>query len=303
MIIYLDQNKWIELARVFHGKDTSARARQVLKDYECTTREGLATLPLSSIHYIEMSRVADVERRVRLGIAMWHFSKGKTLIGYTAIVRHEFETALAKHVPQVTPGTLPIIGKGHSHAFCTPPLQGVLKLYEEEVERSLLAGSDRFGIKPPAYFDTKHRDNFRKSLATIHERNDDVPKELRENWLYATGMIDILDAINDVRHKHQLPEGVLKELGEDRLKQVMNDMPTRRMDLHLRRQVLRNRKYRARSSDLEDWGGVAVAACYCDVVICEKHMADMLRRDGFKTHARVEVALENAFQTVATTNG
>ena len=84
---------------------------------------------------------------------------------------------------------------------------------------------------------------------------------------------------------------------------MMNDMPTRRMDLHLRRQVLRNRKYRARSSDLEDWGGVAVAVCYCDVVICEKHMADMLRRDGFKTHARVEVALENAFQTVATTNG
>jgi len=299
MIIYLDQNKWIELAKMFHGKDNSARARQVLKDYECTTREGLATLPLSSVHYIEMSRISSVERKVRLGAAMWHFSKGKTLIGYPAIVRHEFEAALAKHVPEITPGELQIIGKGHAHAFCTPPLQGLLKLYEEDVERGLLVGHEPWGIKPPAHSDTTHRENFRQNLSTIHQRNDDVPMELRENWLYATSMIDILDPMNDVRQKHQLRDGLLEELGEERLKQVLNDMPTRQLDLHLRRQVLRNRQYVPHHSDLEDWGGVAVAACYCDVVICEKHMAHMMRRDGFIPRARVEVNLEDAFTKIA----
>jgi hypothetical protein len=293
MIVYLDQNKWIELARMFHGKDTSARARQVLKDYESATVEGRATLPLSSVHYIEMSRVSNVDRKVCLGTAMWHFSRGKTIIGYPAIVRHEFETALAKHVPRVKPGELKIVGKGHAHAFCAQLLQGLLKLFEEDVERSLLVGYEPYGIKPPAYSGTTHRENFRQSLSTIRERYDDMPSELRENWLYATSMIDILDPMNDVRRKHQLEEGLLEQLGEDGLKQVINDMPTRRVDLHLRRQVLRNRNYATRDSDLEDWGGVGVAACYCDVVICEKHMADMLHRDGFKTHARIEVALED----------
>jgi hypothetical protein len=87
----------------------------------------------------------------------------------------------------------------------------------------------------------------------------------------------------------------LDGLGEKKLKQVINDMPTRRVDLHLHRQVLHNSNYRARPTDLEDWGGLVIASSYCDVVVCEKHMASMLKRDGFKTHARVEVNLENTF--------
>jgi hypothetical protein len=30
-------------------------------------------------------------------------------------------------------------------------------------------------------------------------------------------------------------------------------------------------------------------------VICEKHMADMLKRDGFRTQARIETDLERTF--------
>ena len=79
------------------------------------------------------------------------------------------------------------------------------------------------------------------------------------------------------------------------MKSVINDMPTRHLDLHLHKQVLRNPNYAAKITDLEDWTGVGVASCYCDVVVCEKHMADMLRRDGFKTKARIETDLERIF--------
>ena len=107
--------------------------------------------------------------------------------------------------------------------------------------------------------------------------------------------IDILNPINDVIHKHGLPKEALDDLGEQKLKQVIDDMPSRRVDLHLHKQVLRNLSYVARPTDLEDWGSLTVASSYCDVVICEKHMADMLKRDGFRTHARIEVNLENTF--------
>lgn len=110
--------------------------------------------------------------------------------------------------------------------------------------------------------------------------------------------VDILNPINDVIRKHGLPKDALECLGEQRLKEVINDMPTRRTDLHLHRQVLRNPSYLSRSTDLEDWGGLALASCYCGVVVCEKHMADMLKRDGFRTHARIEVNLERTFALV-----
>jgi hypothetical protein len=296
MVVYLDQNKWIELARMFHGKDTTSRARRVLRDFEVARLEGRTTLPLSSFHYVETSRVANVGRKVRLGEAMWHFSKGMTLVGYPAIVRYELEVALAKHLPQIIPGAVRIVGKGHAHAFGTPPLRGLLELHADEVERSMLTGNARFGIGPPAFHGTTHRENFQQHLSTLHERYKDVPEELRENWLYAISTVDILNPFNDIAVEHNLEPTALEGLGETRLKQVIDDMPTRRVDLHLHRQVLKNTTYVARASDLEDWGGLVVASCYCDVLVCEKHMANMLRRNGFVTKARVEINLENALK-------
>jgi len=295
MIAYLDQNKWIELAKMAHGKDKSIRAKRVLRDFEAASDGGHVDIPLSSFHYIETSRISNVDRKVRLGAVMWRFSKGATIIGYAAVVRHELEVALAKHFPRVTAGSISILGRGHSHAFGTPPLQGVLAHIEEEVERSMLIGNEVLGINPLRSHNTKYRENFREHLATLHARQKDVPKDLRENWLYAMSTVDILNPINDVIHKHGLPKEALDGLGEHKLKQVIDEMPTRRVDLHLHKQVLRNPSYLARSTDLEDWGSLALASSYCDVVVCEKHMADMLKRDGFRTHARIEVDLENTF--------
>jgi len=295
MIVYLDQNKWIELAKMAHGKDKSIRAKRVLRNFEAASDGGHVDIPLSSFHYIETSRISNVNRKIRLGAVMWHFSKGTTIIGYAAVVRHELEVALAKHFPQVTPGRIAILGRGHSHAFGTSPLQGVLAHIKEEVERSMLIGNEVLGINPPASHSTKYRENFREHLATLHARQEDVPKDLRENWLYAMSTVDILNPINDVIHKHGLLKEALEGLGEHKLKQVIDDMPTRRVDLHLHRQVLRNPSYLARSTDLEDWGSLALASSYCDVVVCEKHMADMLKRDSFRTHARIEVDLEKTF--------
>jgi hypothetical protein len=295
MIVYLDQNKWIELARMVHGKDKSVRAKRVLGDFVVAVDGRLAVLPLSSFHYIETSRISNVDRKVRLGGVMWRFSQGVTIIGYPAVVRNELETALAKHFPQITPGSISFLGYGHAHAFCTQPLRGFLAYIEEEVERSMLVGNDLFGMTPLASRSIKYRENFRAHLAMLHTRYKEVPKELRENWLYAMSTMDILNPINDVIHRHGLPQEALSGLLEQKLKQVLDDMPTRRVDLHLHRQVLRNSNYVARPTDLEDWGSLAIATSYCDVVVCEKHMADMLKRDGFKTRARIEIDLENTF--------
>jgi hypothetical protein len=298
MIVYLDQNKWIELAKMVHGKDESARAKRVLRDFEAAIDGEHVSIPLSAFHYIETSRISNVDRKIRLGAVMWRFSKGTTIVAYPIVVRHELEVALVKHFPQVAASSVTVLGRGHAHAFGTPPLQGILAHFEDEVERSMLVGNDLLGIKPPSSHNTTHRENFREHLASIHARQKVVPNALRDNWLYAMSTIDILNPINEVISKHGLPKEALNDLGEETLQQVINDMPTRRVDLHLHRQVLRNPNYLSRTTDLEDWGSLALASCYCDVVVCEKHMADMLKRDGFRTHARIEVDIEKTFSLV-----
>ena len=295
MIVYLDQNKWIELARMVHGKDQSSRAKRVAHDFATAVDGGHIDVPLSAIHYMETSRISNVGRKVRLGSVMWRFSKGTTIVGYPVVVRHELGVAFAKHFTNVTPGTMHILGRGHSHAFGTPPLQDLLAHFEEEVERSMLVGNEVLGIEPPSSRLVQYQENFRQHLALLHARQKDVPKDMRENWLYAMSDVDILNPINDVMHKYNLPKEAMDTLGERGLKEIINNMPTRRVDLHLHRQVLRNPSYFPRLTDLEDWSGLALASCYCDVVVCEKHMADMLSRDGFRTKARIEVDLEKTF--------
>lgn len=72
----------------------------------------------------------------------------------------------------------------------------------------------------------------------------------------------------------------------------VESMPSRRVDLQLHRQYLKNPQLRPRVTDLEDWAGLAPAAMYCDLLVCERHFANLVVRDGFRTRARVLTSLE-----------
>ena len=78
MVVYLDQNKWIELARVVNGLETSPAAKQLQREMAAAIDCGYV-FPLSAIHIIEFSRIKDHGRRSRLGSVMWHFSNTTVL--------------------------------------------------------------------------------------------------------------------------------------------------------------------------------------------------------------------------------
>ena len=295
MIIYLDQNKWIELSKMIHGKDSSARAARVVAAFTAATESSAAVVPVSAIHYMETARISNAGRRSRLGRAMWQVSRGHTMAAYQIVVRHELAVALSKHFPQVQPGQLKLIGRGSYHAFGMRPPSGLLAVFSEEVEKAMLCGSADLKLDPPSFRGSKHQENFKKHLEGLHQRSLQLPKDKVENWLYATLLTDIMKPFYDVFSTFGISKGDFEAIGESRVKALIDDMPTRHLDLHLHKQVLANPNYLAKVTDLEDWVGVGVAACYCDVVVCEKHMADMLRRANYKTKARVETDLEKTF--------
>lgn len=298
MIIYLDQNKWIELSKMVHGKDCSERAKRIVRAIDTVSREGSAIFPLSAIHYMETSRISNEGRKVRLGSTMWQFSRGKTIAGYPTVVQYELDIALSKHFSYIVSEELQVLGFGHAHAFGEPAISNIPDILAEEFERSILVGNETLRIPPLASHASEHRENFRNHLATLHSSACELKSELRENFLYAIGIVDILEPLNRVMAKHQLPANTLEILGESGLKKLVHDMPTRRVDLHLHKQVLRNPNYAPKSTDLEDWAALTAASCYCDVVVCEKHMANMLSRDGFKTKARIETDLDQTLSSL-----
>lgn len=116
-VVYLDQNKWIDVARAFHGKAGDAGLKAAFADIEGISQQGAAVFPLSWVHYLETAKSTNHERRKRLGTAMWEVSGGHTLASLRKVARFEAETALAERFPRVTPREFQLVSKGHAHAF------------------------------------------------------------------------------------------------------------------------------------------------------------------------------------------
>ena len=69
-IVYLHQNKWIDFARAFYGKDSNSDLQMALSFAQDQVQQGTVAFPLSGVHYMETARIRDHDRRSRLGTVM-----------------------------------------------------------------------------------------------------------------------------------------------------------------------------------------------------------------------------------------
>lgn len=301
MIVYLDQNKWIELARIYHGKDKTQRSISLLKEIDASIDLGYI-FPLSAIHYLEFSRISNPKRRARLGEVMWKYSKGKTLISSREIVEKEVEHALKIFFPSVNERSISIVGNGMEHAFGEKWDMQLPNSLNDSVEKAMLTGINNLNIEPISFSSNEHRENFTSHLKSLQNTKLKLEKSKWRRWVYAIAIKDIMRPLYDVMRKHKLPVNSFENFTSEQYAEFVDAMPTRALDVHLHHQVLKNSNYKPKISDLEDWAGLGVAACYADIVVCEKHFSSMLKRDKYKTKARVETDLYNIFETLKSPN-
>jgi len=295
VIIYLDQNKWIELARIVNGLETSPAALTLLDEIEAAVSCDYI-FPLSAVHIMEFSRIKDPERRGRLGKVMWKYSEGVTLTSAREVVSCEIEKALSQHFTSIKVRELQIIGKGTENAFGEIMPNRYPEAVEMEIFRMMLTGDSTLGLEPIQFSSNRSRISFFNHLESLQETKKQLPKSKWDDWLYAICTMDITEPLKEVLEQQQIARSEIEALFIAEARWLVDAMPSRKLDLHLHKQVLKNSQYKPKKSDLEDWAGLGLAVCYCDVVVCEKHFANMLTRDGFSTHARVITDLYELFQ-------
>ena len=298
MIIYLDQNKWIELAKIYHGKETSPGAVLFLKELEASIECGYQ-YPLSAIHYMEFSRISNVGRRKRLGEVMAKYSQGDTIVSSREIVLNEIENSLSQFYPKIKKRDIKLIGKGIDHAFGFSRQKGLPDWLMEMADEAILTGSEELNVEPISYFSTEHRLNFTSHLESLHKDKHELDKKKWDDWINAIAIADVIEPMSEVMKRNGLQPSDLGCLNAKNYSDFIACMPSRSVDVHLHKQVLKNPNYKPKISDLEDWAGLGIASSYCDVLVCEKHFADMLKRDSFKKKARVVTSLYDIFEGVA----
>ena len=313
-IVYLDQNKWIQLSRVANGLDSSPAIADALTFMRGARDMKLACFPLSLAHYLETHRASPGARR-RLAAVMLEISGGVTLAGLRVIVEHELDIALARRFPErVHVRPLQLLGQGVWHAtnqqerrYTVPdfvPMDPDKKRAFEDRANRLMQDALLTGVNPLTGEVVPHVDhsepskNFQNHLDGLHERFAGDDPDTQERAHYATAMVDILGPFNDALALHMILADEIALMGVDELIAMLEEMPTRRVDVHLHRQWFKNKTLRSKPGDLNDWGYVGVAAMYCDVVVTEKFLADMLTRDRFQPRARVITDLADLARVV-----
>lgn len=136
LTVYLDQNKWIELARAENGHALGAPFVDTLAVLKGAADEGRVRFPLSSAHYYETGKQRDRAKRMKLSRTMVRLAGQLRIAPPHAVVPWEIRQALdtvfdlAVSVP-----ALELFGTGVAHAFAvrtfdtTHPLSGTMSCH------------------------------------------------------------------------------------------------------------------------------------------------------------------------------
>ena len=307
-VTYLDQNHWIELSRAAHGRACRTETPNVLDALRKARASGRATFPLSLAHYLETLKHHAPDSRARLATFMLELSGGMTVASLQAVVRHEIEVALERWFPgRVVPAAFEFLGAGLTHTLGKrfgfrlewPPEANDISAsqrtaFEQSVlamaEHSLLSGVLPNGnsLDPGSVKDLTPDRHFKTALAEWRGVASQHSSDELERMIYAITLNDIKNSVWEVLAHHNIYVEEFALLGEHRWRMFLDDMPSRRADMHLRRQWAKNPSLKPKDSgsDLNDWAYLGVAVSYCDIVVTEKQMDDLFYR-GFETRATV----------------
>lgn len=297
--VYLDQAKWIDLARAFHGRADGERFRGALDAARHAVRLGLVQFPLSMGHYVETWRTGNDDRRARLAQAMVALSQGRTMARPPDLCDSELDAFIAEFQRTPVPPPWPPLGWGFGHAAgYTRDLSREALDLEFELQHLAVRpeGFDGYG-RGHLDFGDRYRDGERQLVGL------DVPagsnsKDMSEAILAGSAVMEIHENIASALKRANLPIEALGAIGltrpglpSDLRPDVLNgllpvarafiaQLPTRDAALRLRLRRHQDPNAKWETNDMIDIAYLACAVVHCDVVVTEKQWVHEMRGAG-----------------------
>ena len=263
-IVYLDLNKWIDLARAEAGKDQ--KYASILKFCEDRVTEGQAVFPLSSEHFMEVAKIGDDSRRIRLAGLMSRLSKGWLIAAPNTLLVAELRRAIAmkfnkSHAPQAAVAftrsvrtAFGVLENGmEARNDILFQLPGVLE------ELLSTARTTRDFVNRWQTFANRHED--------ARSRVCDEPPEIRKRAYCARLTIGIQDRLQSVMKEFDLEWKDLESLGPEGCVELLELVPFFDVEINLNLQRNQHRDRKIPPNDEIDIGFLAMAIPYCNIVV------------------------------------
>ena len=309
--VYLDQNKWVDLARARSGHPLGSSFEDVLAMARAAVKARQVSFPLSAGHFFETRHRRDYASRVSLGETMVELSRWHAIAPAHVLVPGEIDHALHRMADRdgPVPSPLRVFGGDVNHALGTDVVTYDLPadLAVPSELRSLLRDEGKqvmqwitlVGVPtdPPALLDYARKEQnidqrFADGQADLAKRLADhglnQPSRI-DDAMTATELSDILDPLLAAALARGLDPDKLFDRGGEWLTALLRDVPSRWVTREMRRARHKNTQQDWSRTDLNDVNALSVAVPYCDVVVTERQWVHHLKRAGL--HERFNTVL------------
>lgn len=306
MIIYLDQNKWIDLAKAIVNPNKYPKYVKVANLVLEKTKNGEWIFPLSMIHVFETTLREDQNSRKKLVDIMIKVSNGYSIKSYLDIQKDEMKNIFlkilipekVKEINAVLKNPLVSIGAEklsvwiNSNLFPSDLKQDLINIISNKI-----SDKDLYEII---------LDNYDKELATQFINDDQSIVESMENDRYNLLKLPISDQYNYFSAniflgllKHY---NIIQELGVNNIEEIfpksfldnknkmidfLEGAPSLDIDTKLRYDILKDKERPIQKHDNRDINFLSTAIPYCNVVITERTWKHLVNKNKLKSHLQI----------------
>lgn len=301
-LVYLDQNKWIDLAKIVHGRSNDLGLKLALDAARESVHAGLASFPLSLAHFTELHHRIDRGSRERLGSVMLELSRGHTMLTAEQIVRDEIRHSVATIVTGRMSAPSTAFGYGLSFMVGRPDLGGSFdavsatlgmpapalhQLFEAVLLEWVLAGppedAEPVSLNLPRDVDDRYVAEKRQLAQNLSDAGR--TRELARRLSYGVELRDTAKMTIQAFEEQDASVDLLLDGGFDVLKGFIDGLPTASIIRHLHEAALMDPNLIRQSNDFNDVMYLCAAAAHCDVVVGERKWINQIRRSGAPTRA------------------
>lgn len=304
MIIYLDQNKWIDLARSINDPIRFPEYVDVSKKIQEKIENDEWIFPLSLMHMMETMARYDQESKIRLAKIMAKISKNHAMKSFVEIEKVEFLNLFASIHDKSKVAEVNVIDKNLLYAVDAEKvgisfnqncqLSDEIKAELRDVLNQFTNHEEIFTHFMKSPFDkelveetNKDDEESKKQWEKIQKRLKDIPKEHKYNICLVEGFTErltchlkwIMPLLN--KNKEEIIPSDTYETPES-TKRFSESIPTLDVQIKLMYEILKDSNRPIKNHDNRDVAFLATAIPYCDVVITEKtwkHAAKMQNLD------------------------
>jgi hypothetical protein len=312
--LYLDQNKWIDLARAHYEKPVGEQFKPCLEAVRAAITSGKLLVPFSVTNAIESMITRDEGRRKRLAEFMVDLSGNKSMLPESAIAPTEITNAVRKlfgatatEIPRrslVQTGILHATGMEQEFRGMLPPPFGAgfaafMNTPEKTVEFLMGLGSKRDHIDTARAGEAGARDIFEAdrtafaSMGLAERLQVELYGLFDKNSKYRAALKAALVTLG-----RTVAEFKSEMENDEKLAEFIASIPNFDVFITLRIERERDKERKVEHNDIRDIDWLSVAVPYSIVVVSERYWGGKIAAAGLA--ANYDTVLLNNLQDLPT---